>query len=278
MTLERLALPFTCLIALLTITYMLFYSVNIPSVEDFQLYLLISDFYAGHFVLSDWVDFQANHRILLNRIIYLINFYLGNQIITLNFVSWIFVLGNLYLIVALLDEKRQNRTFLLASLFIFNWIQFETFVHAHTMNFNQEVFFALLTFYALKHKRILLMNFAMMMSFFTMLSWMAIIPIYFLELYRSKDKKLLWSLPLLLLGILFYQGSSTADPYHAQIYLSPAQLIPFGFALLGNLTSLEYSWFQMSLGASIFLFTLIAFVQSQNRWVRYLLLWGGSIF
>lgn len=252
-------------------------AVNAISFEEIELYAFFHKYFEGNAHWSEWFALQSNHRIFLNRILYFINLYLGGQILSINIVSFILVIFSTYYLRKIIQFQNPQFTQFILVSFMFSWFQDETFVHAHTINFNQEILLSTLFFYSLRYEKMWLSLVSLILSMFTMLSWGLLVPILLFELFTQKK----WSyLPLVLIsfvGIYIYRVAPSNDLQFGGVVTDPSKFIPFYLSLTGSLFGNLLIEVKFLLGGLITLFSIFAFIKGR-KWEKVLIYWGVGHF
>jgi hypothetical protein len=196
------------------------FHVRYPYSEEWALYQLfltrdLSD--PAHW--PELYGYLANHRILTIRLIYLFDYYLSlrGSLVLLTSV----IVGFLGFYV--LDQKLlpRQRTWLERACLMgiyFSFLQFESFIHPHVINYNIHNATLISFIYFLAAWPMPLM---LMISGFNLLGWVALIPVWIFEWYRLRFRKIpVFTLTLLCTLFLawFYLDAPKQDPFHGQIY------------------------------------------------------------
>lgn len=264
-------LPF--LLIAITFIVMTILSVNTTSFEEIELYQFFHKVFDGTASWKDWFAPQSNHRIFINRVLYFINLYLGGQIFTINVLSFIMVIFSARLFSKIINCSYPDYLFFIFVTFMFSWFQHETFVHAHTINYNQEILCSALLLYGLKRNKPLFVHSSLVLSMFTMLSWVILIPIVLFECFYFKQRKYIPLCLLSIIGLFLYRDAPQMDHQFLGLTTDLGKLIPFFFSLLGSLFGPLDHTYKFVIGGLILFGSLFAFIKG-DKWNRYLIFWG----
>lgn len=247
-----------------------------PFCEEWLIYdfiFLIKDH--GVKAFGHFFDYQSNHIIFTNRILYVIDYFFKLKGAFVLSLTIIFHILTFYILEQKLIKRERTlvERLLLISIF-FSLYQFETFIHPHIVNYEIHNITALLSVVFVENLGLLTAT--ILISGLNMLCWVALVPGVFISFYQKHMHWLKW---LFMAGIfsslaLLYSDAPRQDPFHGKIYLDALNVLKYFFISASSLLPVQ-QFIDMKLTEGILFCALICWVYFKSSNNARLILMSG---
>ena len=254
------------LIVVILIGFSCFGHLRMPYSEEWLILMNWGD-------LSHLFDYQSNHIILTNRLLYYLDYSLSLRGSLVLWISCLCSVLSCYLLESFF--LRQSRSLLHQfTLYVtfFCLFQFETYIHPHDVNYT--LYTLMMLCFIRYFKTSWAGVSALLVAGFSLLCWFSLVPVFIWDLIKSKIRpnKFQWAciIGFIILGIVYIDAPSK-DSVHKGIYFNLINVGEYTLLSLGSFFPV-YGFRETYLGCGILVFFATAWVFYKGNHLQRLII------